>query len=134
MIKIADKTKVPAGQALAVDREEFSKQVTKELESNPLIEIIHEEAGVNNTLNQIAQEGITIIATGPLTSDTLAKQIQELTGQDKLYFYDAAAPIVTKESIDFSIAFYGDRYSQEKKKEETVEEWKKGWNVKKKAI
>ena len=125
LIKIADKTKVPAGQALAVDREEFSKQVTKELESNPLIEIIHEEAGVNNTLNQIAQEGITIIATGPLTSDTLAKQIQELTGQDKLYFYDAAAPIVTKESIDFSIAFYGDRYSQEKKKEETVEEWKK---------
>ncbi len=125
LIKIADKTKVPAGQALAVDREEFSKQVTKELESNPLIEIIHEEAGVNNTLNQIAQEGITIIATGPLTSDTLAKQIQELTGQDKLYFYDAAAPIVTKESIDFNIAFYGDRYSQEKKKEETVEEWKK---------
>ena len=124
LIKIADKTKVPAGQALAVDREEFSKQVTKELESNPLIEIIHEEAGVNNTLNQIAQEGITIIATGPLTSDTLAKQIQELTGQDKLYFYDAAAPIVIKDSIDMSIAFWGDRYEQERGKDETIEELK----------
>ena len=124
LIKIADKTKVPAGQALAVDREEFSKQVTKELESNPLIEIIHEEAGVNNTLNQIAQEGITIIATGPLTSDTLAKQIQELTGQDKLYFYDAAAPIIERSSVNMNIAFEGNRYDQERGKDEDLEAWK----------
>ena len=124
LIKIADKTKVPAGQALAVDREEFSKQVTKELESNPLIEIIHEEAGVNNTLNQIAQEGITIIATGPLTSEGLSKEISKITGEDKLHFYDAAAPIVTKESIDFNIAFFGNRYEQEKGKDETIDDWK----------
>ena len=70
------------------------------------------------------KNGIVIIATGPLTSDGLASQIQELTGQDKLYFYDAAAPILQKDSIDFDIAFYGDRYSQEKKKQETEEEWK----------
>ena len=74
-------------------------------------------------IKDLCNEGITIIATGPLTSDLLSKEIQELTGQNKLYFYDAAAPIVTKESIDFSIAFFGNRYSQEKKKEETIEEW-----------
>ena len=72
----------------------------------------------------MSEDGIVIVATGPLTSEKLAQQIQEITGQDKLYFYDAAAPIVTKESINFDIAFYGDRYSQEKKKEETIEEWK----------
>lgn len=122
LIRIADETKVPAGQALAVDREEFSKRVTEELEKNKQIEIIHEEIGEN--LQEIIQEGITIIATGPLTSEKLTKEIQEITSQDKLYFYDAAAPIVMKDSIDFSIAFYGDRYSQEKKKEETMEQWK----------
>ena len=121
LIKIADETKVPAGQALAVDREAFSRRVTEEIQKNPLIEIVNEE------VTDIAQINgkIIIIATGPLTSESLAKQIQELTGQDKLYFYDAAAPIVLKDSIDFNIAFYGDRYSQEKKKEETIEEWKK---------
>ena len=121
LIKIADETKVPAGQALAVDREVFSKRVTEEIQKNPLIEIINEEV---TDISQINGK-IIIIATGPLTSESLAKQIQEITGQDKLYFYDAAAPIVLKDSIDFNIAFYGDRYSQEKKKEETIEEWKK---------
>ncbi len=120
LIKIADENSVPAGQALAVDREIFSEKVTKELEKNDLIEIIHEEV---TDISKMVEEGIVIIATGPLTSEGLAKQLQELTGQDKLYFFDAAAPIITKESIDFDIAFYGDRYSQEKKKEETVEEW-----------
>ncbi|MBR3001983.1 MAG: methylenetetrahydrofolate--tRNA-(uracil(54)-C(5))-methyltransferase (FADH(2)-oxidizing) TrmFO [Clostridia bacterium] len=139
LIRIADETKVPAGQALAVDREAFSKRVTEEIEANPLIEIIHEEIGkesegiknknnqicvVNNELEQMAKDGIVIIATGPLTSDGLSKQIQSLTGQDKFYFYDAAAPIVSKEGIDFNIAFYGDRYAQEKKKDETIEQWK----------
>ena len=122
LIKIADETSVPAGQALAVDREVFSKKVTEEISKNPYIEIIHKEV---TNVEQMAKEGIVIIATGPLTSDGLAKQIQEITSQDKLYFYDAAAPIVSKESINFEIAFYGDRYSEEKKKDETVEQWKK---------
>ena len=123
LIKIADETSVPAGQALAVDREIFSKKVTEEINKNPLIEVKNEEIGNKIHLKDLCNEGITIIATGPLTSDLLSKEIQELTGQNKLYFYDAAAPIVTKESIDFSIAFFGNRYSQEKKKEETIEEW-----------
>ena len=121
LIKVADETSVPAGQALAVDREEFSKKVTEEIEKNPLIEVIHEEV---TNIDQMAKEGIVIIATGPLTSENLAQEILKITGQDKLYFYDAAAPIIEKESIDFNIAFYGDRYSQEKKKDETLEEWK----------
>jgi methylenetetrahydrofolate--tRNA-(uracil-5-)-methyltransferase len=121
LIKVADETSVPAGQALAVDREHFSKKVTKELENNPFIEIIHKEI---TDIEEIAKEGIVIVATGPLTSQKLAEQIANLTGEDKLYFYDAAAPIVSKESVDFKIAFYGDRYHQEKKKEESIEQWK----------
>lgn len=121
LIKTADITKVPAGQALAVDREEFSKAVTEKIKNNPLIEIINEEV---KDVNQMIKDAIVIIATGPLTSDELAKRIKEITGQDKLYFYDAAAPIVSKESIDFDIAFYGDRYSQEKRKDETIDQWK----------
>ena len=120
LIKIADETSVPAGQALAVDREKFSKRVTEELENNDFIEIIHKEV---TDVEKIAKDGIIIIATGPLTSEGLADQISKITGEDKLYFYDAAAPIVSKESIDFNIAFYGDRYSQEKKKEESIEDW-----------
>ena len=122
LIKIADETKVPSGQALAVDREEFSKKVTEELVKNKNIEIINEEI---TNVEKMAGEGIVIIATGPLTSDELSKQIAKITGVDKLYFFDAAAPIIKKESINFDIAFYGNRYSQEKKKNETVEEWKK---------
>ena len=121
LIKIADETSVPAGQALAVDREEFSRQVTEELKKNPLIEMINQEV---TDVKEMAKDGIVIIATGPLTSERLAKQIANLTGEDKLYFYDAAAPIVSKDSINFAIAFYGDRYHQEKRKEETIEEWK----------
>ena len=123
LIKVADETKVSAGQALAVDRDKFAKEVTEYIKSEPLIEIINKEVGDDISLKQLAEDGIVIIATGPLTSSSLAKDIQELTGEDKLYFYDAAAPIVTKESLDFNIAFYGKRYEQEKKKEETVEAW-----------
>ena len=123
LIKIADKTAVPAGQALAVDREKFSEIVTEEIKKNPLIEIINKEIGEEIHLKDLAQNGIVIIATGPLTSEGLSKEIQELTDQEKLAFYDAAAPIVTKESIDFNIAFYGNRYEQEKKKEETIDKW-----------
>lgn len=121
LIKIADETSVPAGQALAVDRDEFSKRVTAKLNENLLIEIINKEV---TDIEEMAKSGIVIIATGPLTSEKLAEQIGKITGEDKLYFYDAAAPIVNKESIDFNIAFYGDRYSQEKKKDESIEEWK----------
>ena len=106
LIRIADEVKVPAGQALAVDREEFSKRVTEELEKNENIEIIREE------VVKIPEEGIVIIATGPLTSDDFAKEIQKLTGEDKLYFYDAMAPIIEKDSIDMNIAFFGDRYGK----------------------
>ena len=69
-------------------------------------------------------EGIVIIATGPLTSDGLSEQIIKLTGKDKLAFYDAAAPIVEKSSINFDIAFYGNRYDEERGKEEDIEAWK----------
>ena len=120
LIKIADETQVPAGQALAVDRELFAQKVTQEIENNPLIEIIHEEV---TDIEKLAQDGIVIIATGPLTSEGMAKEISKITGQDKLYFYDAAAPIVTKESIDFNVAFWGNRYEQEKQKDETIEQW-----------
>ena len=120
LIKIADETQVPAGQALAVDREIFARRVTEEIEKNPLIEIIHQEV---TNLEELAKEGIVIIATGPLTSQGMAEEISKITGQDKLYFYDAAAPIITKESINFEIAFYGNRYEQEKQKEELMEQW-----------
>ena len=125
LIKIADETSVPAGQALAVDRDVFAQKVTEKIENNEFIEVIHEEIGDKIHLKDLCKNAITIIATGPLTSDLLSKEIQTLTGQDKLYFYDAAAPIITKESIDFNIAFFGNRYEQEKKKEETIEEWQK---------
>ncbi len=108
LIQIADETKVPAGQALAVDRENFSKRVTEEIEKNPNIEIIREEVE-----NIESEDGIVIIATGPLTSEKMTEQIINITGKDRLAFYDAAAPIIEKDSINFNIAFYGDRYGKE---------------------
>ena len=124
LIKIAGETAVPAGQALAVDREKFSARVTEELRKNNLIEIKNIEVDENLLQNMIENNEITIIATGPLTSNKLAKKISNITGNEKLYFYDAAAPIVAKESIDFNIAFYGNRYEQEKRNDESVEQWK----------
>lgn len=108
LIKCADETSVPAGQALAVDREEFSKLVTKKIEENPNIEIINEEY-IGNELALGKSEKcneIIVLATGPLTSSALAENISKLTGENRLYFYDAAAPIVAKDSIDMNIAFY----------------------------
>ena len=122
LIRIADETQVPAGQALAVDREIFAQRVTEKIEKNDFIQIIHEEV---TDLKKMSEDGIVIIATGPLTSKSLSENISKITGQDKLYFYDAAAPIVTKESINFDIAFYGNRYEQEKAKGEDEEDWKK---------
>ena len=124
LIKIADETAVPAGQALAVDRELFSQKVTDFLQSMPNIEIINSEVGKDIHLNDLISEGIVIIATGPLTSDALSKEIIDLTGNEDLHFYDAAAPIVSKDSIDMNIAFWGDRYDQERAKNEDVDNWK----------
>ena len=118
LIKCADETMVPAGQALAVDREKFSKLVTKKIKDNDNIEIINEE------YYKIEDDVITIIATGPLTSDKMLNEISKIIGEEKLFFYDAAAPIIEKDSINMNIAFWGDRYSQEKKKDETIEHWK----------
>ena len=117
LISIADKVKVPAGQALAVDRESFSEKVTELVKENKYIEIINEE------ITEIPKDGIVIIATGPLTSEDLAGQILKLVEENELHFYDAAAPIIEKDSIDMEIAFLGDRYEQERGKDEDYNEW-----------
>ena len=93
IIEAADKARVPAGGALAVDRHDFAGYITETLKNHPNVTVINEE------INSIP-EGYTIIATGPLTTDKLAAEIVEATGKDQLYFYDAAAPIVEKDSID----------------------------------
>lgn len=106
LIKLADKHKVPAGQALAVDRDLFSEEITQTLKSMKNIEIIDEE------LTEIPSDKIVLIASGPLTSDKLFDKILELTGEESLYFYDAAAPIVTFESINMDIAYFQSRYDK----------------------
>lgn len=105
IMRAADQCAVPAGGALAVDRHEFAGYVTENVKNHPLVEVINEE------VTEIP-EGITIIATGPLTSPALAEQIQQLTGQDYLYFYDAAAPIVEKDSIDMDKVYVKSRYDK----------------------
>ncbi|MBA9086141.1 methylenetetrahydrofolate--tRNA-(uracil-5-)-methyltransferase [Fontibacillus solani] len=102
----ADRNAVPAGGALAVDRDGFSGEITSTLHDHPLIEVANEE------IREIPQEGIVVIATGPLTSPALSEQIQKLTGEDYFYFYDAAAPIVEKESIDMSKVYLASRYDK----------------------
>lgn len=106
LISVADEVALPAGGALAVDRETFSKKVTELLLKEPLIEIRHEE------VTKIDPSDLTIIASGPLTSQKLFNEIKKLTGEDTLYFYDAAAPIVTTESIDMDNAFWQSRYDK----------------------
>ncbi|MDF1498980.1 MAG: methylenetetrahydrofolate--tRNA-(uracil(54)-C(5))-methyltransferase (FADH(2)-oxidizing) TrmFO [Anaerolineales bacterium] len=105
LLEVADQAAVPAGGALAVDREGFAGAVTDRLESHPRINI-HREEVVS------IPEGLTIVASGPLTSNSLASSIEELTGQDYLYFFDALAPIVEFESINMEIAFFGSRYGR----------------------
>lgn len=102
----ADETKVPAGAALAVDRQGFSNAVTERIKNNPLIEIINDE------VTSLSKDDITIVATGPLTSDKLAGEISGVIGDESLYFFDAAAPIIRSESIDMSIAFKASRYNK----------------------
>ena len=105
IMKAADKHAIPAGSALAVDREGFAREITETLRNHPLVEIVSEEV-------TSIPEGPTIIATGPLTSSPLAKAIKELLQEDSFYFFDAAAPIVTKESINMDIAYYKSRYDK----------------------
>lgn len=106
MMKAADVSKVPAGGALAVDRDVFSEFATKLIRENPHIRVMEEE------VIEINPDEYTIIATGPLTSDGLAEAIAKLTDSEGLYFFDAAAPVVTRESIDMDKVFYGARYDR----------------------
>lgn len=106
LIDAAHATRVPAGAALAIDRERFAEEVTARIAAHPRIEVRREE------ITEIPNEGIVIVATGPLTSDALAADIQKRTGGDQLYFYDAIAPVVDAETIDFSIAFKAARYGK----------------------
>ena len=106
VIEAADSTKVPAGKALAVDRHKFSEHLTRQIEGNPLIEIVREEikeipAPVN---------GPVIIATGPLTSESLSEEVRKVTGSSHLYFYDSISPIIDAETIDYSRVFRASRY------------------------
>ena len=105
VMKSADMHAVPAGSALAVDRETFSQYITDTIKNHPLVEVVNEEM-------TSLPEGPCIIATGPLTSDSLAKTIHDFTAEDTFHFYDAAAPIIEKDSIDFSKAYYKSRYDK----------------------
>jgi methylenetetrahydrofolate--tRNA-(uracil-5-)-methyltransferase len=106
ILNVAEEAKVPAGDSLAVDRQVFSKQITHVLESLENVEVIRKEVAF------IPEDGITIVATGPLTSDPLSKEIQKLTGTRHLFFYDAISPIVTADSINFQRVFKLSRYGR----------------------
>jgi methylenetetrahydrofolate--tRNA-(uracil-5-)-methyltransferase len=106
VIRVADQVRVPAGSALAVDREQFSFKITQALDSHPNIRIVREE------ITEIPLDCLCIIATGPLTSDKLSQAIAQLTHSNHLYFYDAISPIVDADSIDMDIAFRASRYDK----------------------
>lgn len=106
LIRIADQHRLPAGSALAVDREAFAAAVTTAVEQHPRITVVREE------VKEIPDEGPVVVASGPLTSSALSQALQALTGEDSLYFYDAIAPIVEAESIDMRIAFRASRYGR----------------------
>lgn len=106
VMRAAEATRVPAGAALAVDRAKFSEFITEEIGRHPNIALVREE------IKTIPTNEITIIATGPLTSDDLTAEIMRFTGDDQLYFYDAIAPIVAADSIDMSVAFKAARYGK----------------------
>ena len=105
IMRVADKHALPAGSALAVDREGFAREITEVIKSSPLVEVVNEE------ITEIP-EGPTIIATGPLTSTPLAEAIKKFFNEESFYFFDAAAPIVTKESINMDIAYFKSRYDK----------------------
>ena len=106
ILRSAEATRVPAGGALAVDREGFSQMVTELVTNHPLIEVIREE------ITEIPEDAITVIATGPLTSDALAEKIHALNGGDGFYFYDAAAPIIDVNTIDMTKVYLKSRYDK----------------------
>ena len=106
VMEAAAACRVPAGAALAVDRQQFAEYITNRVKSNPQIEIVRQE------VTEIPADAITIIATGPLTSEALTFEIMKLTGGDQLYFYDAISPIVAADSVDQSIAFRAARYGK----------------------
>ncbi|PNQ86542.1 FADH(2)-oxidizing methylenetetrahydrofolate--tRNA-(uracil(54)-C(5))-methyltransferase TrmFO [Paenibacillus polymyxa] len=106
VLSAADIHAVPAGGALAVDRDGFSGHITDTLHQHPLIEVVNEE------LQELPQDGIVVVATGPLTSPALSEQIKTLMGEEYFYFYDAAAPIVEKDSIDMSKVYLASRYDK----------------------
>lgn len=106
IMEAADATRVPAGSALAVDREAFSEYITEKISSHPNIELIEGE------VESLDGDGITVVATGPLTSDALAENIEKLLGGESLHFFDAAAPIVDAESINTDVAFFASRYDK----------------------
>ena len=106
ILKVAKETRVPAGNSLAVDRQAFSKGITEILEGLENVQIVRKE------VSTIPQDGITIVATGPLTSEALSKEIQMMTGDHHLFFYDAISPIVTADSINFSRTFKASRYGK----------------------
>ncbi len=106
VISSGDNNSVPAGSALAVDRDLFAKEITEKISSHPLITLKREE------IVEIPEEGPVIIATGPLTSPKLSEEISRLIGQEYLYFYDALSPIVDANSIDYDIAFFASRYGK----------------------
>jgi methylenetetrahydrofolate--tRNA-(uracil-5-)-methyltransferase len=106
LLNAAQKSRVPGGHALTVDRDAFAAAVTAAVESHPLIELRREE------MTSIPENGIVIVATGPLTSDALAESVACLTGSERLYFYDSISPIVDAESVDTNIAFWASRYGK----------------------
>lgn len=106
IVKSADNNALPAGGALAVDRNKFSKEITEKIKTNPMIRTINKE------IIDIPKDECVIIATGPLTSDDLSSSIKKYLGQEYLYFYDAASPIVAYDSIDMNIAFKASRYGK----------------------
>ncbi|WP_455244073.1 methylenetetrahydrofolate--tRNA-(uracil(54)-C(5))-methyltransferase (FADH(2)-oxidizing) TrmFO [Petrachloros mirabilis] len=106
IIRVADQVRVPAGSALAVDREQFSFKITQALESHPRIRILREE------ITDIPTDCVCVVSTGPLTSDKLSKAIAQLTHSDHLYFYDAISPIIDADSINMSIVFPASRYDK----------------------
>lgn len=106
IIRVADDVRVPAGSALAVDREQFSFKITQALEGHPNIRILHEE------VTEIPTDCICIVATGPLTSDKLSQAIAQLTDSKHLYFYDAISPIVDADSINMDVVFLASRYNK----------------------
>ncbi len=106
VLKVAEESKVPAGNALGVDRNIFAKKITEIIESHPNIEVVREE------VKEIPKNEIVIVASGPLTSDALSENIKKLVGYDHLYFFDAISPIVEADSVDYSKGFWGSRYGK----------------------